>query len=68
MADATRKQEGNVNDSNKQFPNGFHTVVWYKRSNEYHVFKNIIEYRRRHWKGITIYNANEVYLQQKGLF
>ncbi len=31
---------------------------------EQHILKIFIDDRGRHWKGITIYNANEVSLQQ----
>ncbi len=35
---------------------------------EQHVLKIVIEYRGRHKKGITIFNATEVSLQQNFMF
>jgi hypothetical protein len=40
-------------------------VAVLKHSNGRTEFKTFIDYRVRHWKGITLYNATEVSLQQK---
>ena len=35
---------------------------------EEHFFDIVIDYRWHHWKGMNIYIATEVYLQEKNLF